>query len=443
VGWWRAAKMIELTYIQYQLITLGFAGVMLASLALLEIFMAKYQILPLLYNGMFLVRQRRLYCFGTDITSGTGGKRIRGSAKMMVRVSCVIVLSYLWQSLVVETVTLQDEYPKEACANEFNCFVNTLQFQIVFVDGDEGATRIQCLDPKSESEFNQRVAQEDRTLVVNCVKVIIPPSLEVVKNLALAHSLGTLVTKAFEVMVWVTNASVLVQHILLVSTAVYTVSAVALFFTNYLHAFASTWLAFIMMLAASVFMWITRSTAIELRKMRKADMERLRKCADTTFEKALRDWNVVHTTGSEAADTDYQDGMLGDSAHDSQARKASVARGGSQGVLQSPMSDPRRTAETHGSPGHRHLDRNTASQSMNGRDTGIRRPPGEMRVDDLIRDMNLAQTPIGSTATFPDEGESPVSATVAAAHRRRQSDQAGGSEDRLTGGSGSVSHRYV
>ena len=74
------------SYLEYQLVTLGFALCMIASLGTLEIFMRKYQILPLLYNGMFTSRNRRLYCFGTDITSGAGGKMIRRRSKMMVRI---------------------------------------------------------------------------------------------------------------------------------------------------------------------------------------------------------------------------------------------------------------------------------------------------------------------------------------------------------------------
>ena len=63
--------------------------------------------MPLMFNGMFLVRQRRLYCFGTDVTTGSEGKRIRGNAKMMVRVNTIIVSLYLWESLVLQTSAVQ------------------------------------------------------------------------------------------------------------------------------------------------------------------------------------------------------------------------------------------------------------------------------------------------------------------------------------------------
>jgi hypothetical protein len=252
-----------LSYMEYHLVLVGLCGAILFGLGALEFIMRKYQILPLMFNGMFLVRQRRLYCFGTDITTGSEGKRIRGNAKMMVRVNTIIVSLYLWESLVLQTSAVQGMTRATLdlnCANFSSCFVSEVNFNTVF---SRHADPIDCQAKDTFADFLDR---NDR--VVICFKGVTPSSYNILLHCALAHSIGVMFSKAFEVMVWVANSSLRVQRLLVLANVIYTVSALVTFLYSGQNAIGSTYLSFVLIISMTVFLVITRNAAIALRKQR-------------------------------------------------------------------------------------------------------------------------------------------------------------------------------
>merc|ERR1719316_2185806 len=120
---------ITFTYLEYQLLLLCLAGAMCMGLMAIEVTLSRFQVLPLLYPGMFSVRERRFYFFSFDISDGALGKRIRADAKMLIRMTLCIVLSYLWQHCVIETTQqVGTEFPNKQCDDGADCFASNLHF---------------------------------------------------------------------------------------------------------------------------------------------------------------------------------------------------------------------------------------------------------------------------------------------------------------------------
>ncbi|KAF4674077.1 hypothetical protein FOL47_009756 [Perkinsus chesapeaki] len=183
-------------------------GAMCVALALLEAALRKYQILPLLYNGMFTVKKRRINCFNIDITDEPMGKGIRCRAKMNLRLTMCVVLSYLWQFCVIEyVINSQGDFPGKECRSGFDCFSSPLKFETIFTrDMDP-------IDCDNEGLFNPN---GDQQLIVNCMKFVEPNAANWLMHIAISHSLWLLVTKAFELTVWMASGNQALSKFMLV-----------------------------------------------------------------------------------------------------------------------------------------------------------------------------------------------------------------------------------
>ena len=76
---------------------------------------------------MFSMRGNRTFAFGIDITDSERGKKIVRQSQWLMRVSMIVVLSYIWQTLVLEVVTISDEsntgaIPQASCGTGYDCF---------------------------------------------------------------------------------------------------------------------------------------------------------------------------------------------------------------------------------------------------------------------------------------------------------------------------------
>ncbi|KAF4657094.1 hypothetical protein FOZ61_006499 [Perkinsus olseni] len=286
------------SWFEYQLLALTLGGAMCVSLVLLEAALRRYHILPLLYNGMFTVKKRRLNCFNIDITDEPMGKGIRSRAKMNLRLTMCIVLSYLWQFCVIDyVINSRGDFPGDECVRGFDCFSSPLSFETVFtrdmdpVDCDHG------------EYFNPGGGQ----IIVNCMKFVEPNAANWLMHIAISHSLWLLVTKAFEIIVLMASGNKAMTTFMLVLLLLYTVAAIALFFGGFLLEFVSSWIGFVVTLSFPAFVAISRQTALILRDLRCAEIVRLRMLEGADFGSAVEAWTA--TGAAQSGDCGPSDGV--------------------------------------------------------------------------------------------------------------------------------------
>lgn len=257
------------SYIEYQAIMLFLAGMMVVSLVAVEIALTRFQVLPLLFPGMFSVRERRFYCFSFDLSDGAIGKKIRAEAKMLIRMTLCLVLSYLWQHCVLQTS--QDvgvEFPTSQCERGHDCFASELHFVTLF---NRQHTAIDCDGP--HENFKSQV-------VVSCIQFVTPEGSLWLMHLAIAHSVTQLNFKAYELLVWIASKSRRTRRCIRLLILLTLLTFLALFFAGILSEFVSSWLSFVMSLCIPLFLHIVWKTGHAVEKLWRLEAK------DATFDRA-------------------------------------------------------------------------------------------------------------------------------------------------------------
>lgn len=253
-----SADTSEFSWIEYQALMLCLAGIICASLFFVEIGLSRFQVLPLLYPGMFTVRERRFFFFNFDISDGVIGKSVRAEAKMVVRITMCLCTSYLWQHCVLETnQQVGMGFPADECAKGADCFASRMHFTTLFNREHE---RIDC--KAGEEGFSH----EDR-MVVSCIRFIPPTATTWLMHLAISHSVTQLNFKAFELMVWIGGNSRWFRRLLGCLIFVSLASLVGLFFSGLIAEFVSSWLSFTMSLSIPMFLFAVFKNAKRLAQL--------------------------------------------------------------------------------------------------------------------------------------------------------------------------------
>lgn len=259
------SEKTQFSYLEYQMLMLSLAGTICTAIGTAEIALRRFQVLPLLFPGMFVVRERRFYFFNFDISDGALGKKIRAEAKMLIRITLCVVLSYLWQHCVLETTqTVGREFPVKQCQEDHDCFASKLHFFTLF---DRNHEAIDC--SKSDEEnvnefFSSRV-------VVSCIRFITPSAETWLMHAGIASSVMQLNFKAFEVLVWICGNSSMTRHFIGLLIFCSLTVFIGLFFGGVMSEFVSSWLSFVMSLAIPAFLHTTWKCAKALDQLWKID----------------------------------------------------------------------------------------------------------------------------------------------------------------------------
>jgi len=267
----------QFSWIEYQALMLCLAGVICTSLFFVEIALNRFQVLPLLFPGMFSVKDRRFYFFNFDISDGVLGKKIRAEAKMACRMTICLVLSYLWQHCVLETTQqVGTEFPKDECLKGADCFASTLHFVTLL------SRQYEAIDCKSEAEFEKRV-------VVSCIRFIPPTATTWLMHLAISHSVTQLNFKAFEILVWVGGNSKWARRLIggLIVGSLSTF--VGLFFAGFWTEFVSSWLAFVMSLVIPWFLYTVYKSSKHLQLLWKIEAVKVQRMLELNLNTAFVD----------------------------------------------------------------------------------------------------------------------------------------------------------
>eukprot|EP00404_Azadinium_spinosum_P022480 CAMPEP_0180614028 /NCGR_PEP_ID=MMETSP1037_2-20121125/31205_1 /TAXON_ID=632150 /ORGANISM="Azadinium spinosum, Strain 3D9" /LENGTH=356 /DNA_ID=CAMNT_0022633727 /DNA_START=51 /DNA_END=1121 /DNA_ORIENTATION=+ len=260
---------------------------MCIGLLAIELMLNRFQVLPLLFPGMFSIREKRFYFFDFDISDVMVAEKLRGHAKMLVRCALCVVLSYLWQHCVLETSQhVGTNFPVEACDAGKDCFASELHFTTLF---SRQHTAVDCNGPRED--FQSRV-------VVSCIRFVDPDSTQWLMHLAIAHSVTQLNLKCYEVLVWVAGNSKWVRRFILLLTILFFISQLALFFAGMLSEFVSSWLSFVTSFSVPTFLFTVWRSGKVLDAMWKQDALRMQRSIEEHLSTAL---SSFEEEGPEAA----------------------------------------------------------------------------------------------------------------------------------------------
>lgn len=243
-----------------------------------EFFLRKFDIIHILYNQMFRFKDRRLICFSQFEV--THNHEIIAAARMMTRLTVVLVICYIWQFCVLESyIFTNSTFPSEFCnaGSSFQCFQTPLQWNSFFEASM--MTKIDCsLGEAGFSPVSDKFG-------VGCYRTITQEAARWLTTLAVGNSLGLFMTRTFEVLVWLSFSSLAALigfTLLLILTAVAVVISTL---SGYLSSFSNSWLGFIAMAVLPFILFVTRSCAIELRKIERLEIKRVRQQAKADFAK--------------------------------------------------------------------------------------------------------------------------------------------------------------
>jgi len=250
---------------------------MCMALAVTEVVLNRFQVLPLLFPGMLCVRQRRFYFFNFDISDGPLGKTIRAEARMLIRATICVVLSYLWQHLVLETTqVVGGEFPTQMCKERQSCFASDFELQTIITREYQA---IDCDGP--QTGFQNRV-------VISCVRFIPPDSTLWLMHFGIAHSVTQLNFKCFELLVWIVGNSPRTRFAIGLLTALTILGSLVLFIGGNLFHVMS-WLAFVLVFSVPIFLSTVWKSGKALEKLWKEDSLRAQMSIEEHLNAALSD----------------------------------------------------------------------------------------------------------------------------------------------------------
>mmetsp|Transcript_6466 Transcript_6466/g.15338 ORF Transcript_6466/g.15338 Transcript_6466/m.15338 type:complete len:374 (+) Transcript_6466:87-1208(+) len=222
------------------------AGIICMGLLAIELTMNRFQVLPLLFPGMFSVRERRFYFFDYLVSNVAEANHLRRQAKMLCRMTLCVVLSYLWQHCVMDTTQqVGREFPRKECNDGKDCYASELHFMTLLSRQHEP---VDCSG--EHKDFPSR-------MVVSCIRLVEPSAAGWLMHLAISHSITQLNFKAFEILVWLTGNSANMRRLfgvfprLVISLGAFV--GVCLFFGGVVSDFAASWLSFVTIISIPLF----------------------------------------------------------------------------------------------------------------------------------------------------------------------------------------------
>jgi hypothetical protein len=252
----------------------------------IELLMHRLQSLPLLFPGVFSVRERRFYFFELDVTNGTVAEKLRSHAKMLVRMIVVVVLSFLWQHCVISTETVVGtKFPKDQCDKGLDCFASEVHFMTLFT--------------RDHHPVNCKGSGDDfkSTVVVSCIGFIKPTASGWLMYLGIAHSLTQLNLKFYGLLIWLGGNSRCINRLFALLGLISLPLALVLYFGGALSEFATSWLSFVTTMSVPVFLYLVNRSARILDQLWKQESSRLQGSIEQHLSLALEDVELSEQSG--------------------------------------------------------------------------------------------------------------------------------------------------
>jgi len=244
------SAVTRFSYIEYQALMMCLAGTICTGLLAIELTLNRMQVLPLLFPGMFCIRDHQLYFFDLPVEDVDMGHKLHRRAKMLIRMTLCVVLSYLWQHCVLETEQIVGTtFPHEQCNEQRDCFASELHY-LTLVNRQH--TPVDCSAPTQD--FPTKV-------VISCIRFVKPSTTTWLMHLAISHSVTQLNLKSYEILTWIGGSSSRFRRLILVLMVVTFLLWIALFFSGVMSEFVSSWLSFVMSMSIPTFLWTVYTSA--------------------------------------------------------------------------------------------------------------------------------------------------------------------------------------
>lgn len=281
---------VRFTYWEYQALMLALAGTMLLGLVAIELMMKRYQVLPLLFPGMFTIRERRLYFFDRDVGDVAIAKQLRGQAKLLVRAVLFITLSYLWQNCVLDTdQTWGVDFPSQQCDRGMDCFAAEIHIATFFT---------RKYDPVCNSE--EQNPFEKRTLV-SCIALVQPTATNWLMHLGISYSITLFNFNVYSVLVWVTGKSRLARRTVFALILLSSLGVLLMCLgVSFIGEVPLSWLSILMSIWMPVFLYTSWRTGRLLRNIWDKEAQKVQSSIEEHLNLALSDFEPE--SGAELAD---------------------------------------------------------------------------------------------------------------------------------------------
>uniref|UniRef100_A0A7S2QF78 Uncharacterized protein n=1 Tax=Zooxanthella nutricula TaxID=1333877 RepID=A0A7S2QF78_9DINO len=255
---------------------------MCLGLVVVEFTLNRFPVLTVLFPGMFAIRERRFYFFDVEVVDIAIGTKLRDNARMIVRATLCVVLSYLWQHCVLSTEqVVGTNFPENQCLDGQDCFASELHFLTVFKRQHEA---VNC-SSEEKPDFPSK-------MVVSCIKFVKPVASTWLMHLAIAHSVTQLNLKVFEILVWVAGNSTVVRRGIFVLMCISVVLVIALFFSGVLAEFNASWLSFVMTFSLPIFLHSVYRSGKVLQQVTREVSQKIAHQVEEHMEEALAGFDM-------------------------------------------------------------------------------------------------------------------------------------------------------
>lgn len=184
----------------YTLLGLVLSGIILLCLQVLHMVQRRYPILMRAFTSMLQVHKHRLRCFNVDVTLEQEGRRIRSRCLWTLRLAVVVVLCFLWQSIVLFQVTAWVETPSSSAITEIEDFCRIGLRCFRYERLTEVLFRWTLLH-RAEELCSDVAGRIDRGYAT-CVGIPRPGSLTVAASVAVSYAMYRLILVAFQFVAW-------------------------------------------------------------------------------------------------------------------------------------------------------------------------------------------------------------------------------------------------
>ncbi|CAK9077331.1 Hypothetical protein SCF082_LOCUS39145 [Durusdinium trenchii] len=248
-------------------------------MAIVEVVMKRFALLPVLFPGVFAIREKRLYFFDIEVKEVTIGKALRWEAMMIMRVTLAVVLSYLWEFCVFQSTThVGRDFPSEECDSGMDCFSTQLEIQ-TFISRNHQPVNCSAVDRHG---FDEQV-------VVSCVRFVTPSLSAWLMHLAIAHSMTQLNLKSFGLLVWLCGHSVWFHRAVLATAITSLVIVCGLTFGGVMTRFNSSWSGFVISFSFPLFFWIVWNCGNILKTLWAQESRQMQESIEEKLALALQD----------------------------------------------------------------------------------------------------------------------------------------------------------
>eukprot|EP00931_Biecheleriopsis_adriatica_P120405 TRINITY_DN95529_c0_g1_i1.p1 TRINITY_DN95529_c0_g1~~TRINITY_DN95529_c0_g1_i1.p1 ORF type:complete len:399 (+),score=78.76 TRINITY_DN95529_c0_g1_i1:60-1199(+) len=338
------------SFLEYQGLLFVLAIIMCLSLGVVELAMKRFALLPMLFPGVFSIREKRFYFYDIEVRDVYVGKALRWEAMMLTRVTLCVVLSYLWEFCVFQTTTqVGRQFPEDQCKAEMDCFASEFHF-LTFFNRDHQPVDCTALSTMRESGQSVNVAEFfDNKVVVSCIAFVPPSATLWLMHLAIAHSQVQLTQKAFGVLTWSCGQSKIFHRVIAASGIIALGLFIGLFFGGVMTQFLSSWLAFVISLSVPVFCQIVWKSGRILQQLWLEESRRAQASIEENLASALKD--LTKRTGTTVEEDEVQESRYRRRKRHSKTLRFGFSKA-KETIMKLPTMLKRKTgSDSEGSPG--------------------------------------------------------------------------------------------